>query len=280
MIDKKVKKILASYLAAKDELVKIAPTFNWGNLLGDYGEYIAINEFGLTQAEISTEGYDAKNKKGQTVQIKTIRTTNRSINHLKKGADHLLVFQIDNNGDYQKIYYGNLKKIIDVSSKTKIGEYTVGISKLKKIAENTYDPIQEVCVTLKNGKKLCAPSRDELREKLIKKGIKCKSMSTINARINDYKWEIERAFSVKVPPNYADVEDLVEKKGYKWFPYEPHEDKNRTPLVCDFEKEVYISKTHFAKKFKIPKWYVTEKMEPTFNWDTLRIREEYKKLKK
>lgn len=132
MIDKKVKKILASYLAAKDELVKIAPTFNWGNLLGDYGEYIAINEFGLTQAEISTEGYDAKNKKGQTVQIKTIRTTNRSINHLKKGADHLLVFQIDNNGDYQKIYYGNLKKIIDVSSKTKIGEYTVGISKLKK----------------------------------------------------------------------------------------------------------------------------------------------------
>ena len=106
MIDKDVKKILVSYLAAKDELVKIVPTFNWSNLLGDYGEYIAINEFGLTQAEISKEGYDAKNKKGQTVQIKTIRTTNRSINHLKKGADHLLVFQIDNNGDYQKIYYG------------------------------------------------------------------------------------------------------------------------------------------------------------------------------
>ena len=91
MIDKDVKKILVSYLAAKGELVKIVPSFNWSNLLGDYGEYIAINELGLTQAEISKEGYDEINKKGQTVQIKTIRTSNRSINHLK-GADHLLVF--------------------------------------------------------------------------------------------------------------------------------------------------------------------------------------------
>ena len=45
MLDKKVKVILASYLSAKEELGKIAPTFNWSNLLGDYGEYIAINEF-------------------------------------------------------------------------------------------------------------------------------------------------------------------------------------------------------------------------------------------
>ncbi len=50
MIDKRVKEILASYLSAKEELGKIAPTFNWSNLLGDYGEYIAINEFELTQA--------------------------------------------------------------------------------------------------------------------------------------------------------------------------------------------------------------------------------------
>ena len=32
MIEKKVKKILASYLAAKDELAKIAPSFNWDPL--------------------------------------------------------------------------------------------------------------------------------------------------------------------------------------------------------------------------------------------------------
>ena len=83
MIDKKVKEILASYLSAKEELGKIAPTFNWSNLLGDYGEYIAINEFELTQAEISTKGYDAINKKGQTVQIKTIRDTTRSIKFKK-----------------------------------------------------------------------------------------------------------------------------------------------------------------------------------------------------
>ena len=52
MLDKRVKEILASYLSAKEELGKIAPIFNWSNLLGDYGEYIAINEFDLTTKAI------------------------------------------------------------------------------------------------------------------------------------------------------------------------------------------------------------------------------------
>ena len=279
MLDKKVKGILASYLSAKEELRKIAPTFNWSNLLGDYGEYIAINEFELTQAEISTKGYDAVNKKGQTVQIKTIRDTTRSIK-FKKGADHLLVIQINNNGDFQKIYYGNFKKIIDLSVPTKFGEYTVGVTKLKKIAQNTFEPIQEVCVFLKNGKKLCASTREELRKKLIKKKIKCKSISTINSRINRYGWELERAFSIKVPPNYAPVEKYVEENGYEWFPYEPHEDSDRLPLVSDFDNRVYISYSAFAKEYDIPKDYVSEKLKPPFNLKTSDIWARYKHSKK
>lgn len=279
MLDKRVKEILASYLSAKEELGKIAPTFNWSNLLGDYGEYIAINEFELSQAEISTKGYDAINKKGQTVQIKTIRDTTRSIK-FKKGADHLLVIQIKNNGDFQKIYYGNFKKIIDVSVPTKFGEHTVGTSKLKKIAENTFEPIQEVCVSLKNGKKLCASSREDLRDKLLKKGYKCKGMSTINKRINRNNWELERAFSIKVPPNYASVEKFVDEKGYEWFPYAPHEDKDRIPLVSDFDKRVYISQSYFAKEYEIPQDYISDKLKPPVNWKTAEIWANYKHLKK
>ena len=279
MIDQRIKEILASYLSAKEELGKIAPNFNWSNLLGDYGEYIAINEFELNQAEISTKGYDAVNKKGQTVQIKTIRDTTRSIK-FKKGADHLLVIQIKNNGDFEKIYYGNFKKIINVSIPTKFGEYTVGIPKLKKIAQNTFEPIQEVCVSYKNGGKLCAPTRESLREKLLKKGYKCKSISTINSRINRYDWEIDRAFSVKVPPNYASVEQFIDYKGYAWFPFEPHEDKDRIPLVSDFDKRVYISQSYFAKEYGIPADYVSDKLKPPFEWNTSEIWANYKHLKK
>ena len=88
---------------------------------------------------------------------------------------------------------------------------------------------------------MCAYTREELRKKLIKKKIKCKSISIINSRINRYGWELERAFSIKVPPNYAPVEKYVEENGYEWFPYEPHEDSDRLPLVSDFDKRVYIS---------------------------------------
>ena len=163
---------------------------------------------------------------------------------------------------------------------TKFGEYTVGTTKLKKIAENTFEPIQEVCVSLKNGKKLCAPNREDLREKLLKKGYKCKRMSTINQRINRNNWELERAFSIKVPPNYATVEKFVDEKGYEWFPYEPHEDKDRIPLVSDFDKRVYISQSYFAKEYEIPKDYISDKLKPPFNWKTSEIWANYKHLKK
>ena len=41
-----VKKIFENIL----ELKKIEPDFTWRNLLGDYGEYSAINNYGLIKA--------------------------------------------------------------------------------------------------------------------------------------------------------------------------------------------------------------------------------------
>jgi hypothetical protein len=48
-----VKHIMATLFSAQNALRSIAAEFKWaglGNLLGDYGEYVAIRHYGLTKA--------------------------------------------------------------------------------------------------------------------------------------------------------------------------------------------------------------------------------------
>ena len=49
-----IKNIIASLFSAQNALRALAPDFKWagmGNLLGDYGEYIATNHYGLEKAK-------------------------------------------------------------------------------------------------------------------------------------------------------------------------------------------------------------------------------------
>jgi len=41
-----------------------------GNLLGDYGEYIALSNYNLKQAPSGADGYDAITAEGLKVQVK------------------------------------------------------------------------------------------------------------------------------------------------------------------------------------------------------------------
>jgi hypothetical protein len=57
-----MKGILASLFASQRTLKSLAPNFKWaglGNLLGDYGEFIAIEAYNLQQAPRGANGYDA-----------------------------------------------------------------------------------------------------------------------------------------------------------------------------------------------------------------------------
>ena len=262
-----VQAILASYLSSRSKLKELVPNFNWSNLLGDYGEYIAIKKYNFAQAPPSTKEYDAIDKKGRTVQIKTIRETTRSIK-FSKGADHLLVLEVKDDASYEEIYYGNFDKVVKLSSPTAKGEYTVGITKLKKIALNTFRPKQEEIVTLTNGKKLSAPTRKDLRQKLIQKGFQVPSYESITRRFG-LNWIPERAYGIKVPPNYANVEHYVEEEGYSWFPDKPDIHGDREPVVSHFDKRVYISQIEFANEKSIPTDYVSDKLK--LGWDTSRI---------
>ena len=277
MKNKEVKNIVASYTSAKKKLKKLAPNFNWGNLLGDYGEYLSIEHYELVQAPTGNKGYDATNKQNKTIQIKTVSEGTKSIK-FSKGADYLLVIKVDENADWEEVYYGNFDKIRKASTLTKNGEYTIGKTKLKKIANNTYRPREEISLTLETGTRITALTREELRQKLIRKGYSPPAIGTINRRINDFEWELERAFGIKVPPNYSEVEHYIDKEGYKWFPKKPTVDKSRTPLVSDFEERVYIAQKYFCEDKGIPDWYVSEKLKK--GWDSSRIIMSYKEIKR
>jgi len=278
MNNEEIQNIVANFISAKKNLKILAPDFNWGNLLGDYGELVAINHYGWTQAPTGKKGYDAINKQKKTIQIKTIYSSNQI--KFKKGtkADYLLVIEVDDNANWDEVYYGNFEKIRVAASLSKNDEYTIGVKTLKKISNNTYSPREEISLTLKNGKVITANTREDLHKILTKKGHKLPRIETINRRINDFGWDLDRAFQIKVPPNYSKVEHYIENDGYDWFPKIPTEDNSRTPLVSEFEKRVYISQRYFSDEKGIPDWYVSEKLKK--GWDSSRIIMSYGEIQK
>ena len=65
-----IRHIIATIFSAQNALRSLAPEFNWtglGNLLGDFGECVAIEYDGLTKADSGSSGYDALDKDGKTI---------------------------------------------------------------------------------------------------------------------------------------------------------------------------------------------------------------------
>ena len=129
--------ILGTVFNAQKALRTLAPEFKWagmGNLLGDYGELIAIEKYNLTKAIGSTDGYDAKTLDGKTVQVKA----NHSANMIgfRGLADLMLVLHIDSSGNYDEVYFGSFDKVLKNSSRSeRDNKNTITIAKLKKLAQ-------------------------------------------------------------------------------------------------------------------------------------------------
>ncbi len=92
---KAVQYILATIFAAQKALKTLAPEFKWaglGNLLGSFGELVAIDYYGFTKAPSGADGYDALTEYNKTVQIKT----NYSAKQIgfRGNADLMLVIKV------------------------------------------------------------------------------------------------------------------------------------------------------------------------------------------
>lgn len=102
-----LKGVMASVFASQRTLKALAPEFNWsglGNLLGDYGEFIATTAYGLTKAPSGSDGYDAITADGKTVQVKTNYAASQI--GFRGSAELLLCLKIADNGNWEELYFG------------------------------------------------------------------------------------------------------------------------------------------------------------------------------
>jgi hypothetical protein len=130
-----VRHIIATMFSAQNALRELAPEFKWagmGNVLGDFGEYICIEAYGLSKASSGADGFDAITRDGKTVQIKA--------NHASKtigfrgSADLLLVIHVAADGKFEEIYFGDFEKVLGLSSfSARDNKHVITISKLKKL---------------------------------------------------------------------------------------------------------------------------------------------------
>lgn len=136
------KKQMQCIFQAQKELSRLYDKCSWrglGNTLGDYGELIAVLEFGLEKAEKGSKGYDAHygNKK---VQVKTIMHSKQiGIRGDKKETDMILVLKInEDDASWEKIFWGDYEDFIAKGStfSKRDNKSMMSVSKLgnKKIA--------------------------------------------------------------------------------------------------------------------------------------------------
>jgi len=132
---KAVQYILGTIFAAQKALKTLAPDFMWagmGNLLGDFGELVAIDRYGLTRAPRSSDGYDALTSDGKKVQIKTNYASSQI--GFRGEADLMLVIKVHETGEWEEVYYGDFKKVKELSRySARDNKHMIAISKLRSI---------------------------------------------------------------------------------------------------------------------------------------------------
>ena len=134
-----VKAMMDTIFSALRALRTIAPEYRWkglGNVLGDFGECMAIDHYKLTKAPPGSEGFDAITKDGKKVQIKA--------NHAAKQIgyrgepDIMLVIQVDDIGNWKELYYGDFKPVREQSNySARDNKYVITISKLKQLSKRS-----------------------------------------------------------------------------------------------------------------------------------------------
>jgi len=130
-----VKGVISSLFAAQRALRALAPEYKWaglGNLLGDFGEFVAMEEYGLVKATNGSDGYDAKMQDGRTVQVKANHAASQI--GFRGEADLMLVVHVRADGEYEEIYFGPFEPVKAASRySARDNKQMITISKLRAV---------------------------------------------------------------------------------------------------------------------------------------------------
>ncbi len=133
-----IKHIVATIFSAQDALRDLAPEQRWagmGNLLGDYGEYIALANYHLKKAPGGADGYDATTAEGLKVQIKANHSS--STIGFRGEADLLLVLKIEKDAEWKELYYGPFRLVREKATYSKRdNKYMIPIARLQDMAKD------------------------------------------------------------------------------------------------------------------------------------------------
>jgi hypothetical protein len=134
-----VRHIIATMFSAQQALRTLAPDFKWagmGNVLGDFGEYACLQVYNLTKAPSGSNGFDAVDRDGRTVQIKANHAS--STIGFRGTADLLLVIHVHDDGQFEQIYFGDFGIVKSNSAySARDNKHTISISKIKKLAASS-----------------------------------------------------------------------------------------------------------------------------------------------
>lgn len=130
---------MATLFSAQNALRELAPDFKWaglGNLLGDYGEYVACAHYGLQKAPAGSNGFDALTPEGRSVQIKANHAANQI--GFRGEADLMLVIKVTTNGAWDEVYYGPFDRVRSIARySARDNKFMVAISALKGLKSAT-----------------------------------------------------------------------------------------------------------------------------------------------
>lgn len=146
-----IKHIMATVFSAQNALRSLAPDYKWagmGNLLGDYGEFICVEAYGLTKAPPGSNGFDALTPDGRKVQIKTNHASGTI--GFRGQADLMLVIYVGNDGEFSEIYYGDFAVVqANANYSKRDNKSVITVSKLRQIAiQYEADKATSKCVPL------------------------------------------------------------------------------------------------------------------------------------
>jgi len=136
-----IRHVMATIFSAQNALRELAPEYKWagmGNLLGDYGELVAVSQYNLSLAPSGSDGFDAYTQDGKTVQIKANHSSGTI--GFRGEADYLLVLKVNSDGSSEEMYFGPFALVSAASSFSKRdNKRTISTAKLRKLAEEVVD---------------------------------------------------------------------------------------------------------------------------------------------
>jgi hypothetical protein len=132
-----IRHILATVFSAQNALRELAPEYRWtglGNLLGDYGEFVAIDHYGLTKAGAGASGFDATTPDGRTVQIKANHAS-QTIG-IRGEADLLLVVRVEADGSWEELFYGDFQAALSLASwSSRDSKHSISVKALRSLGQ-------------------------------------------------------------------------------------------------------------------------------------------------